>query len=246
MAHLYNPTTNKTRNVKNGPYLIRNAARVQLLALTMRGYGNNVLRAVLDDGTEYTQRFYDVQDAFKLIDRPQLAHKHLNLIYRTERGQQGYTLRTTTSTYRTVPTDTKARSDAAVKMQHGYYGTYTDTLPLSQCANGGYPVAFYTAEGDTLCGECASEQIVQNTDPERLPCTDNEIITGCDLLEGSAQDHGIVLCAGCGVHIVEVDTDDEWECLQDGTVNEIGEACSCGNTQQRQNAIVAGQLTLPL
>ena len=253
MAHLYNPTTNTRRNVKNGPYLIRNAVKVQLLALTIRGYGNNTLKAVLDDGTEYTQRFYDVEDACKLLDRPQLRGKKLNLIYRTERGNLGYTLRTTTSTYRTVPTDTQARSDAAVKMQQGYYGTYTDTLPLSPYADGGYPVAFYTAEGDTLCAQCATEQIVQNTDPERLPPIDGEILTGCDVLEGSAQSHGVVMCAGCGTHIVDVDPDDEWECFDCGTVNEKGDACQCGNTETRQAAILAraaqvaaGQRELPL
>ena len=246
MAHLYNPTTNTRRNVKNGPYLIRNAQRVQLLALTMRGYGNNTLRAVLDDGAEYTQHVYDVADAFKLIDRPQLAGKKLNLIYRTGRGQQGYRLRTTTSTYRTAPTDTQARDDAAVKMQQGQYSMYTDTLPLSPYADGGYPVAFYTAEGDSLCAQCATEQIIQNTDPERLPCTNGEILVGCDVLEGSAQDHGVVMCAGCGHIIVDVDPDDEWECLQDGTVHDRGKACSCGNTEARQAQVQAGQLALPL
>ena len=66
---------------------------------------------------------------------------------------------------------------------------------------GGYPIVYYTADGDTLCGECAQATA---SDPTEIPGT---LPIGYDVLEGTVEDHGEVSCTNCNKVLVGPDAD---------------------------------------
>jgi len=94
-----------------------------------------------------------------------------------------------------------------ITLQLGLYHTTNATLPLD-CYSmlGGYPIAYYTDNMSVLCGECATKQVLATRDSDYIVCV-GDTVTVCDLLEGSYEDHGLVLCENCNTALIDFDDD---------------------------------------
>lgn len=69
---------------------------------------------------------------------------------------------------------------------------------------GGYPIAYIADDGGVFCGKCANGQDGSNASETADPGSGWRMV-GYDVLEGSREDHGDVICDHCGADLLGED-----------------------------------------